>query len=144
MQSICVAYEGMEKFFPADKIVMSGNPIREVLSQPASAAQRAEGLEYFGLNPESRHLFIVGGSLGSGTLNRAMQHWIQDGCPEGEGVEVIWQCGKYYKNTIDTFMQAHPEVKGIRLCTSSIFTLVIFLCFVFKCKDTTFFRIITF
>ena len=71
-------------------------------------------MEFYGLNPQKKHLFVVGGSLGSGTLNRAMMHWIQDGCPEGEGVEVIWQCGKYYKNTIDTFMQAHPEVKGIR------------------------------
>ena len=114
VQSICVAYEGMEKFFPADKIVMSGNPIREVLSQPATAQQKADGLEFFGLDAASKHIFVVGGSLGSGTLNHAMQHWIQDGCPDGEGVEIIWQCGKYYKKEIDAFMQAHSEVKGIR------------------------------
>ena len=114
VQSICVAYEGMEKFFPKEKIVMSGNPIREVLSRPATEEQKTEALAYFGLTPGKRHLFIVGGSLGSGTLNRAMQHWIQDGCPEGEDVEVIWQCGKYYKKDIDTFMEAHPEVEGIK------------------------------
>ena len=114
VQSICVAYEGMEKFFPADKIVMSGNPIREVLSQPATPEQKAEGIEFFGLDPACKHLFVVGGSLGSGTLNHAMQHWIQDGCPDGEGVEVIWQCGKYYKKEIDAFMEAHSEIKGIR------------------------------
>lgn len=114
VQSICVAYEGMEKFFPADKIVMSGNPIREVLSQPATAAQKTEGLEHFGLHENCKHLFIVGGSLGSGTLNRAMQHWIQDGCQHGENVEVIWQCGKYYKKEIDAFMEAHSDIKGIR------------------------------
>ena len=114
VQSICVAYEGMEKFFPADKIVMSGNPIREVLSQPATAQQKAEGLEFFGLDAACKHIFVVGGSLGSGTLNRAMQHWIQDGCPDGEDVEVIWQCGKYYKKEIDAFMEAHSELKGIR------------------------------
>ena len=114
VQSICVAYEGMEKFFPKEKIVMSGNPIREVLSRPATEEQKAEALPYFGLTPGKKHLFIVGGSLGSGTLNRAMQHWIQDGCPEGEGVEVIWQCGKYYKKDIDAFMEAHPEVEGIK------------------------------
>ncbi len=114
VQRICVAYEGMEKFFPKEKIVMSGNPIREVLSRPATEEQKAEALSYFGLNPGKRHLFIVGGSLGSGTLNRAMQHWIQDGCPEGEDVEVIWQCGKYYKKDIDAFMEAHSQVEGIR------------------------------
>ena len=114
VQSICVAYEGMDKFFPADKIVMSGNPIREVLSQPATAQQKADGLEFFGLDAACKHIFVVGGSLGSGTLNHAMRHWIQDGCPDGEGVEIIWQCGKYYKKEIDAFMQAHSEVKGIR------------------------------
>ncbi|MBQ9702208.1 MAG: undecaprenyldiphospho-muramoylpentapeptide beta-N-acetylglucosaminyltransferase [Bacteroidales bacterium] len=114
VQSICVAYEGMEKFFPKEKIVMSGNPIREVLSRPATEEQKTEALAYFGLTPGQKHLFIVGGSLGSGTLNRAMQHWIQDGCPEGEDVEVIWQCGKYYKKDIDAFMEAHSQVEGIR------------------------------
>ena len=114
VQSICVAYEGMEKFFPADKIVMSGNPIREILSRPATAEQKAQGLEFFGLDAACKHIFVVGGSLGSGTLNRAMQHWIQDGCPDGEGVEVIWQCGKYYKKEMDAFMAAHSEVKGLR------------------------------
>ena len=113
VQSICVAYEGMQKFFPALKIVMSGNPIREVLSHPATPEQRAQALEFFGLSPEKKHLFVVGGSLGSGTLNRAMKHWIQDGCPDGEGVDVIWQCGKYYKKDTDAFMDAHPEIKGI-------------------------------
>ena len=114
VQSICVAYEGMEKFFPKEKLVMSGNPIREVLSRPATEEQKAQALSYFGLTPGRKHLLIVGGSLGSGTLNRAVQHWIQDGCPEGEEVELIWQCGKYYKKDIDAFMEAHPGLKGIR------------------------------
>ena len=114
VQSICVAYEGMEKFFPAQKIVLSGNPIRAAVSQPATEQMKAEAMEFYGLNPAKKHLFVVGGSLGSGTLNRAMKHWIQDGCPDGEETEVIWQCGKYYKKEIDTFMEKHPEVQGIR------------------------------
>ena len=114
VQSICVAYEGMERFFPAEKIVMSGNPIREILSQPATPEMRAEAMEFFGLSPEKKHLFVVGGSLGSGTLNHAMEHWIQDGCQDGESVEVIWQCGKYYKKEVDNFMQAHSHVQGIK------------------------------
>ena len=114
VQSICVAYEGMERFFPAEKIVMSGNPIREILSQPATPEMRAEAMDFFGLSPEKKHLFVVGGSLGSGTLNHAMEHWIQDGCQDGEGVEVIWQCGKYYKKEVDNFMEAHSDEQGIR------------------------------
>ena len=111
VQSICVAYDGMEKFFPADKIVFSGNPIRPEI-HPYSAEDRAEGLRFYGLDPDKRHLFIVGGSLGAGTLNRAMRAWIEAGCPGGEDVEVLWQCGRYYKAGIDEFMQGRelPQI----------------------------------
>ena len=108
VQKICVAYEGMEKFFPADRIVMSGNPIRKEVSTPPTAEMKAEAMEYYKLDPAKKHLFIVGGSLGSGTLNRSMKKWIADGCPGGENVEVIWQCGKYYKKGCDEFMAEHP------------------------------------
>ena len=114
VQSICVAYEGMDKFFPADKIVMSGNPIRAAVSKPATPAMKAEAMEFYKLNPAKKHLFVLGGSLGSGTLNNAMKHWIQDGCPGGENIERIWQCGKYYKKDVDAFMAVHPDVKGIQ------------------------------
>ena len=114
VQSICVAYEGMEKFFPKEKIVLTGNPIRKELSVPATAALREEALKNFGLDPAKKHLFVVGGSLGSKTLNLAMEHWIQDGCPMGEDTEVIWQCGKYYEKQVGEFLAAHPEVQGIR------------------------------
>ena len=113
VQSICVAYEGMEKFFPASKIVLSGNPIRAAVSQPATPLMKAEALEFYKLDPAKKHLFVVGGSLGSGTLNRAMKHWIQDGCPDGDDVEVIWQCGKYYKKSVDQFMAGHQDIQGI-------------------------------
>ena len=100
---ICVAYEGMEKFFPAEKIVFSGNPIRPEI-HAYTAQDRAEGLKFYGLTEGKRHLFIVGGSLGAGTLNRAMRTWIEAGCPGGNDVEVLWQCGKFYKKGIDEFM----------------------------------------
>ena len=108
VQKICVAYEGMEKFFPVDRIVMSGNPIRKEVSTPPTAEMKAEAMEYYKWDPSKKHLFIVGGSLGSGTLNRSMKKWITDGCPGGENVEVIWQCGKYYKKGCDEFMAEHP------------------------------------
>ena len=89
VQKICVAYEGMEKFFPADRIVMSGNPIRKEVSTPPTAEMKAEAMEYYHLDPAKKHLFM-------------------DGCPGGENVEVIWQCGKYYKKGCDEFMAEHP------------------------------------
>ena len=113
VQSICVAYEGMERFFPADKIVLSGNPIRKEVSQPATPEKRAEALSFYNLDPEKKHLLIVGGSLGSGTLNNAMKAWIEAGCPGGGNVEVLWQCGKYYKKGVDAFMEGR-ELPAVR------------------------------
>lgn len=109
---ICVAYDGMEKFFPADKIVFSGNPIRSVI-HPYSEADKAEGLAFYGLDPDKKHILLTGGSLGSGTLNAAVRGWISAGCPGGEGVQLLWQCGKYYKAGIDSFM-AGRECPDIR------------------------------
>lgn len=102
-RSICVAYGNMERFFPADRITLTGNPIRKEIV-PATAQMREEAFRFYGLDPEKKHIFVVGGSLGSGTLNNAMKKWIGDGCPGGENVEVLWQCGKYYKKGIDEFM----------------------------------------
>ena len=110
-KSICVAYEGMERFFPADRIVMTGNPIRKEIV-PATPQMKEEGMKFYGLNPDKKHIFIVGGSLGSGTLNNAMKKWISDGCPSGEGIEIIWQCGKYYKPSVDAFMK-DAEAAGL-------------------------------
>ena len=112
VQCICVAYDGMERFFPAEKIVFSGNPIRKEF-HPYTDADKSEALKFYGLTPGKKHILVVGGSLGSGTLNKAMKKWISDGCPGGEEVEVIWQCGKYYKKGIDEFM-AGRDLPGIR------------------------------
>ena len=110
-KSICVAYDGMERFFPADRIIFTGNPIRKEIV-PATEQMREEAMQFYGLNPEKKHIFIVGGSLGSGTLNNAMKKWISDGCPGGEDIEVIWQCGKFYKPSIDAFMEG-AKAKGL-------------------------------
>ena len=110
---ICVAYEGMERFFPADKIVLTGNPIRSDIV-PADTAMVMQGIDFYGLDATKDHIFIVGGSLGSGTLNNAMKKWISEGCPGGEGVEILWQCGRSYKAGIDAFMAAQ-EAAGADL-----------------------------
>ena len=113
VQSICVAYEGMERFFPKEKIVMTGNPIRSVFV-PCTPQMKEEGIREYGLDPSRKHIFIVGGSLGSSRFNQCMRKWISEGCPGGEGVDVLWQCGKYYKAGVDEFMkerrEADPEV----------------------------------
>lgn len=108
---ICVAYSGMERFFPAEKIVMTGNPIRSAM-RPATPQMKEEGLKFYRLSPERKHLLIIGGSLGSGTLNRSVMKWISDGCPGGENLEVLWQCGKYYKKSVDEFMRK-AEAEGL-------------------------------
>lgn len=108
---ICVAYENMERFFPADRIVLTGNPIRKEIV-PCTPEMKEEAMKFYGLDPQKKHIFIVGGSLGSRTLNESMKKWISDGCPGGEEVEVIWQCGKYYKSQIDEFM-AGTSIPGI-------------------------------
>ena len=110
--SICVAYEGMERFFPADRICFSGNPIRAEI-HPYSDQERLQGLEFYGHHAGKKQLLVVGGSLGSGTLNKAMKKWIAAGCPGGEDVEVLWQCGKYYKPGVDAFMQGR-ELPGVQ------------------------------
>jgi UDP-N-acetylglucosamine--N-acetylmuramyl-(pentapeptide) pyrophosphoryl-undecaprenol N-acetylglucosamine transferase len=110
-KAICVAYEGMERFFPADRIILTGNPIRKEIV-PATEQMKREAQSFYNLDPDRKHIFIVGGSLGSGTLNNAMKKWISEGCPSGEGLEIIWQCGKYYKPSVDAFMKEAQE-KGL-------------------------------
>ena len=110
VQSICVAYEGMERFFPKEKIVMTGNPIRSVFV-PCTPQMKEDGIREYGLDPTRKHIFIVGGSLGSSRFNQCMRKWISEGCPGGEGVDVLWQCGKYYKAGVDEFMKEQQETR---------------------------------
>ena len=103
---ICVAYDGMERFFPADRIVMTGNPLRGNFSTPP--ADRREALDYFGFADGLPTLLVVGGSLGTRTLNEMMKAWILslDGSPAP--VQVIWQTGKFYEREMRAFLDAHP------------------------------------
>ena len=107
-KKICVAYEGMEKFFSSDKIVLSGNPIRSII-RPCTPEMKEEGVREYGLDPSRKHIFIVGGSLGSSKLNKAVKKWICEGCEGIDGVDVLWQCGKYYKEGVDAFMKEQEE-----------------------------------
>ena len=95
-QKICVAYDGMEKFFPAEKIENLGNPIRQSLLE--CQLTREEAARKLGLDPSRKILLIVGGSLGARTLNESvMQHLDM---VEKADVEILWQTGKYYHESI--------------------------------------------
>lgn len=89
---ICVAYEGMEKFFPAEKIVMTGNPVRQDLFNVQPKAK--EAYDFFGLNPEKKTLLIVGGSLGAKTINQSVSAKLK--ALSESDIQVIWQTGKFY------------------------------------------------
>ena len=106
---ICVAYDGMERFFPADKIVMTGNPLRGNFAP--SKGKSAEALAHYGLRADKPTVLVVGGSLGTRTLNEMMKHWILslDSAPR---VQVIWQTGKFYEREMKEFLAAHP-VEGL-------------------------------
>lgn len=89
---ICVAYEGMERFFPKDKLVLTGNPVRQnLLNTPLS---REEAICSFGLDPAKRTILLVGGSLGARTLNRSVKAALTE--IRDSGCQLIWQTGKIY------------------------------------------------
>lgn len=90
---ICVAYEGMDRFFEKDKIVFTGNPVRKDLLKAKEL--RKEGIEFYGLEPGRKTVLITGGSMGAGTLNKAMLKSL-DFFARREDVQVLWQCGSYY------------------------------------------------
>ncbi|MBQ2418931.1 MAG: undecaprenyldiphospho-muramoylpentapeptide beta-N-acetylglucosaminyltransferase [Alistipes sp.] len=104
-KSICVAYDGMERFFPAERIVKTGNPLRSAFL--AGQVDKSEALEYYGFNDSLPVILVVGGSLGTRTLNNMMRSWIMtlDGSAP---VQVIWQTGRYYEQEMKQFLQHYP------------------------------------
>jgi UDP-N-acetylglucosamine--N-acetylmuramyl-(pentapeptide) pyrophosphoryl-undecaprenol N-acetylglucosamine transferase len=89
---IFVAFEGMSQFFPSKKVVISGNPVRNIFS--TSNAIRSEALEYFGLKPEKKTVLVVGGSLGAMSINKAIEQNIE--YFNNNDIQLIWQTGKLY------------------------------------------------
>lgn len=89
--SICVAYPGMERFFPAEKIVMTGNPVRKSLFDNTMTSQEAKAT--LGFDPDRRLVLVTGGSLGARTLNNAMIEAIESGAAEKVNFQILWQCG---------------------------------------------------
>ena len=91
-KKICVAYEGMEKFFPKEKIVITGNPVRAAISH--SSVSKAEGLKFFQLDEGKKTVFVVGGSLGARSINEAVDTHLDELL--NAGLQLIWQTGKLH------------------------------------------------
>ena len=90
-RTICVAYEGMERFFPKEKIVFTGNPVRADIEQ--MDASREDGCSHFGVNPEERVMLSVGGSLGARTINQMIAthlHFFRE-----NRIQLLWQTGRW-------------------------------------------------
>lgn len=114
---ICVAYEGMEKFFPAEKIIMTGNPVRQNLF--GHSVSREEAVRYFSLDPSKKTILILGGSLGARTINRTLTAGL-DIIRQNPDIQFIWQTGKIYIDQVrDVITTAvgeavhHPHINAI-------------------------------
>ena len=91
-KKICVAYEGMERFFDKSKIILTGNPVRQGLLNHAMT--REEAIKTFGLDPSKKTILILGGSLGARTINQCLMENLKE--VKTSGVQFIWQTGKIY------------------------------------------------
>lgn len=108
---ICVAYDGMERFFPADKIVKTGNPVRQALLD--TKLTKAEALESFGLSEDKKTILIVGGSLGARTVNESVLQNLD--MIKESGVQFIWQTGKYYNASIMAELRQRGTVPSLHV-----------------------------
>ncbi len=89
---ICVAYDNLERFFPKDKIVLTGNPVRQDLIEIDS--KRTDAFGYFNLDPNRKTLLVLGGSLGSRRINQLIEKELVSFI--AHGIQIVWQCGKLY------------------------------------------------
>ncbi len=106
VQKICVAHEGMESFFPKDKIIVTGNPVRKDILNIDD--KRAEALRHFDLSPDMKTILVIGGSLGARTLNESIMHSLP--MIKDSEIQLIWQTGKFYIQ--DVLEQLHNVKKG--------------------------------
>ncbi|WP_119789361.1 undecaprenyldiphospho-muramoylpentapeptide beta-N-acetylglucosaminyltransferase [Flavobacterium anhuiense] len=105
--AICVAYQNLERFFPKEKIVLTGNPVRQDLIDIES--KRDEAVAFYGLDPNKKTLLVLGGSLGARRINQLIEKELQNFL--SQDVQVIWQCGKLYFEEYKKYNQ--PNVKVV-------------------------------
>jgi len=106
---ICVAYEGMERFFPAEKILLTGNPVRQALLEVSASPEEAR--RALGLDPHRKTILLVGGSLGAKTINDSVLQHLD--IVEKSQVQFVWQTGKYYSAAIQEQLKGsdYPNLK---------------------------------
>ena len=110
-RKVCVAYGGMERFFPADKIIMTGNPVRQNLLDNQVTKEKAR--ESFGLAPDKKTVLIIGGSLGAKTINESVLAHLDE--IRNSNVQLIWQTGKFYSQSIADALGQTDEVPNMKV-----------------------------
>ena len=110
VSKICVAYEGLERFFPSEKIVLTGNPTRKEMVEIDGKQQ--EGFDFYGFDASKKTILIIGGSLGARTLNESVVNHL-DLLIEGD-VQVLWQCGKLYHENLEEQLR-EKEMKSVKM-----------------------------
>ncbi|MFV8344851.1 undecaprenyldiphospho-muramoylpentapeptide beta-N-acetylglucosaminyltransferase [Flavobacterium sp. ZB4P13] len=103
---ICVAYENLERFFPKEKMILTGNPVRQDLIDIES--KREEAIQYFNLDPNKKTLLVLGGSLGARRVNQLIEKELANML--SQNVQVIWQCGKLYLVDYKKYNSANVQV----------------------------------
>lgn len=108
VQRICVAYDGMDRYFPKDKLIKTGNPVRSGLVAKSTDMDKAAA--FFGLDHKRPTLLVLGGSLGSARINQLIA--VNLPLFESLGMQVVWQCGKNYLNTYKKYISTTVKVVG--------------------------------
>ena len=111
-KKICVAYDGMERFFPAEKIIKTGNPIRQNLLD--AKVTKEEATKSFGLDPQKRTVLVIGGSLGARTVNESILQHLEE-IRSSKDVQFIWQTGKYYSKEISEALAKESPVENMKV-----------------------------
>ncbi|MFB0924648.1 MAG: undecaprenyldiphospho-muramoylpentapeptide beta-N-acetylglucosaminyltransferase [Vicingaceae bacterium] len=109
VEKLCVAYDNMDRFFPKEKIMLTGNPVRQDIKN--LEAKRIRGIEYFGLDPNKKTVLVVGGSLGARTINHAIDAGVEELAKNN--IQLVWQTGKLYVDEAAKTV-AKYEGKGIK------------------------------
>ena len=108
---ICVAYEGMDRFFSSDKIILTGNPVRQNILQ--NNISKADARKAFQLDPEKKTILIIGGSLGARTINESILQHLSD--IRNSDVQFIWQTGKVYKEAIAKRLEGEEPLANLHV-----------------------------
>ena len=108
--TICVAYENLERFFPKEKMILTGNPVRQDLIDVES--KRAEAIQYFNLDANKKTVLVLGGSLGARKINQLIEKELEK--IVAQKVQVIWQCGKLYFEEYQKYNSVEPNIQNLK------------------------------